>query len=247
MKFRRLLVPQAPSKNVQDFQRRFARGANDKDAVETPFIFAITLRQGDLDIIARSTKAPLFFYRPARSLRRAGGRRRFANTRMTVKRLQPVGFRQTLPDLVTGSQQSCFIDDRSSRRHPIRPGLCTATRQNPLCRFIRSQAVPARQRITHVSFRQRSSCSRYSATRLPATAARYRAEDRMSSIGWTSAVAVVLANWTSHESIRFPFTIRSVPVKRRGTGATLPIARRISSTTPSARRPSAARQTLAIA
>ena len=69
MKFRRLLVPQAPSKNFQDFQCRFARGANDKDAVETLFIFAITLRQGNLDIVARSTKAPLFFYRPARRLR----------------------------------------------------------------------------------------------------------------------------------------------------------------------------------
>src|SRR5207244_1640597 len=146
----------------------------------------------------------------------AGGRRRFANTRMTVKRLQPVGFRQTLPDLVTGSQQSCFIDDRSSRRHPIRPDLCTATRQNPLCRFIRRQTVPTRQRITHVSVRGALQLPRYSATRFPATAARYRADDRMSSIGWTSAVAVVLANCTSHEPIRFPFTIRSVPVKRRG-------------------------------
>jgi hypothetical protein len=69
MKFRRLLVPQAPSNNFQDLRCRFARGANDKDAVETLFIFAMTLRQGNLDIIARSTKAPLLFYRPARRLR----------------------------------------------------------------------------------------------------------------------------------------------------------------------------------
>src|SRR5580700_4047940 len=88
---------------------------------------------------------------------------------------------------------------------------------------------------------------RNSATRLAATAARYFAVDRMSSIGWISADAVFLANFITDSSMPLPITIRSVSLRRSGIGATLPTAMRTSSTNFPLTRPSAAMQTFEIA
>src|SRR5450631_2428950 len=66
-----------------------------------------------------------------------------------------------------------------------------------------------RARVSDTSLRLKAICSEHrrfknSTTRLPATAARYLAVDRMSSIGCTSEVAVSLAECDKSESIDRP-------------------------------------------
>ena len=78
----------------------------------------------------------------------SGGRRlRIANSRMTAKRFEPIGFREIFPNLVTSSQQSCFVEDRSTSCHFARPGFRTATGQDFLRGFVRLQTVPSREHI----------------------------------------------------------------------------------------------------
>ena len=75
-------------------------------------------------------------------------------------------------------------------------------------------------------------CHRNSATRLPSTADRYAAVDRMSSIGRISATAISApAEPSSHQLLSLSRCARSSR-KRSGVGATLPTAMRMSSTTP---------------
>ena len=207
VQFRRFVILQASPQNLQNFRRRFPAGTDDKDALKTLLVFPIAFRQSDLHILARSADPPLLLARPRSGPR--WSRRpalRFANSRMAAKRFHPIGLRQTPPHFVAGSQQSCFIA-RSACEPPFaRPCSRTATRQNLLRRFIRWQPIPSRQHITHVFFRPAApNCSRNSATRFPATAERYRAVDRISSIGRISAAAVVLRqHWTSADRSVFP-------------------------------------------
>ena len=110
VKFCRFVVPQAARENLQDFRPRFTGGTDDEGAVKPLFVSPIAFRNGNLDLLARRVNLPLFLCRQGRRPRWTGGRRvRFANPRMTAKRLHPIGFRQALPNLVAGSQQSCFI------------------------------------------------------------------------------------------------------------------------------------------
>jgi hypothetical protein len=61
VKFRGFVVPQASPESVQDFRRRFVRGTDNKDAVESPLVSAIAFRQRNLYIFARGVDPSLLF------------------------------------------------------------------------------------------------------------------------------------------------------------------------------------------
>src|ERR1700730_3171112 len=166
---------------------------------------------------------------------------------MTAECCHPICLSESTPGFVGRSEQSRLVRERSARRHPISPRLGAATGKDLLDRCFEGKAIPAGQHLTHVLPSPTLSFSRNSATRLAAIADRYLTVDRISSIGRISMIDVLFAKANSEGSIGFPFTIRSVSAKRRGTGATLPTAMRTSSTTPPPSRPSAARHTLEIA
>jgi hypothetical protein len=121
-KFSPMIILQAPLENFQDFERRLARCANDKNAVEPLFVSAIAFRQSKLDILARRRNALLLFVRPTRRPRGTSGwRTRFPDPRVALKRLHPIWFRQISPYFVASRQKSSFIVNRSPRYQLICP------------------------------------------------------------------------------------------------------------------------------
>jgi hypothetical protein len=72
-KFRPIIILQASLENFQDFGRRLACCTNDKNAVEAPFVSAITFRERELDILARRGNFLLFLSRPTRGRRGSSG------------------------------------------------------------------------------------------------------------------------------------------------------------------------------
>ena len=124
VKFRFFIVLQTAPENFQNLRSGFAGGANDKDAVEFLFVFAITCGEGRFDILARSPDFLLFRARPSGRPDRRGRRRmRIAYPRVTTKGFEPIGSRESCPNLIACSQQSCLIENWSASRHTARPGF----------------------------------------------------------------------------------------------------------------------------
>src|SRR5215471_9228122 len=86
------------------------------------------------------------------------------------------------------------------------PRLRAATGKNLPDRFFVPKLIPASQHIAHAKVRFSVNDCRNSATRFPATAARYAAVERMSSIGWISVIVAFRAVATIPASITFPLT-----------------------------------------
>src|SRR5882762_1501385 len=166
---------------------------------------------------------------------------------MTPERFEPVLFTKTSPDRVRRCKQRDFILDRPFRDHVRGPSSRSAASKNLASSFLVRQPIPASEHLAHAFAPSAASLSRNSATRLPATAARYREVDRISSMGLISCATLFLAVSINDGSILFPMNACSVSVKRNGTGATLPSARRKSRIVPFAIWPKAARQTLEMA
>jgi hypothetical protein len=72
-KFSPIIILQSPLENFQDFERRLACCANDKNAVEPLFVSAIAFRQSELDIFTRRRNTLLLFLRPTRRPRGSSG------------------------------------------------------------------------------------------------------------------------------------------------------------------------------
>src|SRR4029077_15416445 len=112
---------------------------------------------------------------------------------MTLERFQPISFAETAPNFVCNLKQRRFIVQRPFQGHACGPSFRAAAGKNLASSFLARQAVPASEHIAHAFVPSAASFSRNSATRLPATAARYRAVERMSSMGRISLIAVFLA------------------------------------------------------
>ena len=134
--------------------------------------------------------------------------------------MRPRAIRRFADDCETLPSNPARSDSATSRRTPrartlhprtasARPSRAPRPASRNTAKF-RSAAsstgkrVPPIQRDAHLRCCVPPSFSRNSVTRLPTTAARYLAVDRMSSIGCTSAAAVVLASSTSDGSSGFP-------------------------------------------
>ena len=63
-KFALVVIAQSSLENLQNLIRRFARGADDEDAMESFFIFTIRSRENELCVISGCGDAALFFFRP---------------------------------------------------------------------------------------------------------------------------------------------------------------------------------------
>src|ERR1700685_333836 len=166
---------------------------------------------------------------------------------MTAESLHKIGFGQIAQYIIGGRCQCGMVLERPPSYHFASPCRGTAARQNLRRSRVHGGFVPMRENLIHAVSPRAIRRFKNSATRLPATAARYFAVDRISSIGRTSAAAVFLARTISDSSIAFLLNRDSVSRNRRGTGATLPIAIRTPSIFESDTRPSAAMQTLEIA
>src|SRR6266850_2128853 len=166
---------------------------------------------------------------------------------MTPEGFHPVGFSQTEPNCVGCFNQRAFITNRSFLRHAACPSVRTATHQYLASSLLLRQLIPATEHFAHVFAPSAASLFKNSATRLPATAPRYREVDRISSMGRISFATFFLTVSTSDGSIFFPVSSRSVSGKRIGVGATLPSARRTSRIVPPASWPRAARHTFEMA
>lgn len=124
VKLRRFVVRQAPPENFKNFRRGFAGGTDNENAIELMLVRAIAFRKRKFYVFASGSNCTLLFARPGSRLRRSSGRRvRIANPRVTAKRFQPIGFRETLPDLIANGKQSSFIENWSVSCHFARPGL----------------------------------------------------------------------------------------------------------------------------
>ena len=177
-------------------------------------VFPIRLRQRSLDFFACGCHVPLLLCRPGGlNGRRLPGRlcclflpnllsSLLSDSGMAAERFHPIFCCQAKPDFVGRSQQSRFARQRSSRSQSLRPGLRSTARQDFLRRLFGRKAIPSRQHVAHAvcPCPLAPSLSRNSATRLPVTAARYFAVDRISSIGWISAVAACFAITSREES-----------------------------------------------
>src|SRR5260370_33394169 len=101
---------------------------------------------------------------------------------MTLKRLQPILFAETAPNLIGSLKQCCLIAHRSFRCHARGPSFRAAAGKNLTNGFLARQLVPANEYLAHTCAPSVASFSRNSATRLPATAPRYRCVERISSM-----------------------------------------------------------------
>jgi len=64
LKFCGIVVLQAAAKDFEDFGSGFARGANDEDAVEAPFVSAVGIGKSEFYIFLRYADFFLFLVRP---------------------------------------------------------------------------------------------------------------------------------------------------------------------------------------
>src|SRR5260370_34379064 len=112
---------------------------------------------------------------------------------MTWKGLQPLLVAGTAQNLIGSLKQCCLIAHRSFRCHARGPSFRAAAGKDLTNGFLVRQPVPASEHLAHEVAPSAPSFSRNSATRLPATAARYRAVERISSMGRISFTAQFLA------------------------------------------------------
>src|SRR6202171_432629 len=166
---------------------------------------------------------------------------------MTLDRLQPIGFAEAAPNFIRNRKERGLFVHRPVRGHARCPSFRTAASKNLASGFLVRQPIPASEHLPHAFASAAANFSRNSATRLPATAALYRAVDRISPMGRISFAAHFLAVSINDGSILFPVSACSVSFKRSGMGATLPSASRTSRIAPLAIWPKAARQTLEMA
>src|SRR6266478_5644005 len=95
---------------------------------------------------------------------------------MTLKRLQPIRFAEAAPNFIRNCKKRSLLIHRPFCGHARGPSFRTAAGKNLASSFLVRQAVPASEHLAHARALSAASFSRNSATRLPATAARYRAE-----------------------------------------------------------------------
>ena len=180
-----------------------------------------------LEFRIRSGGAALLLRRP----RRRSLRRRLLGACVSPIRgcarnaSMPIRFAHAAPNFIRRDQQR-----RSRPRaayappfHAPTPAIRSTPESRPAASRLRSTHSIAR--VFHFSLPlpgASRSCSRNSTTRLLTTAERYRAVDRISSIGCTSLVAVFRGNRRAIDPGVFPVSIASVSASRTGIGATLP-------------------------
>src|SRR5260370_37492656 len=102
---------------------------------------------------------------------------------MTLKRLQPILFAETAPNLIGSLKQCCIIAHRSFRCHARGPSFRAAAGKDLRNDFLVRQPVRASEHLAHEDAPSAPSFSRNSATRLRAPAARYRTVSRCSASG----------------------------------------------------------------
>src|SRR5256885_2211647 len=112
--------------------------------------------------------------------RRPGGRlppsspfrRNFSDSRVTLKRLQPIRLAETAPSFIAGRKQCRLFVQRPFRGHGCGPRFRAAARENLENSFLLGQPIPASEYLAHARVLSVASFSRNSTTRLAATAAR---------------------------------------------------------------------------
>src|SRR5882762_5324728 len=245
LQFGCFIIVQPAPQNLQDFAGGFSRRANNKNPPELLLVLAIAPLQRHLYGIIGRRSLLLFLRRPRRRLCcRIFFRACLADSRMTPERFEPIRFAEAAPNFIRNRKKRGLFVHRPVRGHARRPSFRTAAGKNLASSFLVRQPIPPSEHLAHAFAPSAASLSRNSATRLPATAARYREVDRISSMGLISCATLFLAVSINDGSILFPKNACSVSVKRNGMGATLPSARRTSRIVPFAIWPKAARQTL---
>src|ERR1700687_1991657 len=112
---------------------------------------------------------------------------------MTPERFEPIGFAEAAPNFIRNRKKRSLFVHRPVRGHARRPSFRTAASKNLVSCFLVRQPIPPSEHLAHVFASAAASFSRNSATRLPATAALYRAVDRISSMGRISFTTFFIA------------------------------------------------------
>src|SRR5260370_8348077 len=86
---------------------------------------------------------------------------------MTLKRLQPILFAETAPNLIGSLKQCCLIAHRSFRCHARGPSFRAAAGKDLTNGFLVQQPVPASEHLAHQVPPSAPSFSRNSPTRFP--------------------------------------------------------------------------------
>jgi hypothetical protein len=109
---------------------------------------------------------------------------------MARKRLRPIVWAQAAPDSIgRREQRSDFLKWTFASQY-LRPSARAATGKNLACRLVWRKKVPVKEDIAHDGAFFPTSPLKKSPTRLPSTAVRYLAEERISSMGWISLATV---------------------------------------------------------
>src|SRR5258707_2772186 len=186
----------------QNFVGGFFRRANDENPAKSPLVFTISIRKCLLQRIGAfrcvAVLMPRPILRPARGFEGAAS---FADSRMTLKRVQPIRRTQITPDSIGSRQESGNIFDRAAGSHAVCPGPRSATRKYLLRRFIRWQKAPARENVVHEAILAPGRPRKNSPRRLRRTTLRYPTVERMSSTGSNSPAINLPAVSSSELSI----------------------------------------------